>query len=154
MRSFFCFALAVLATSPAPPPAKVATAWIDALRQRDVDALTRSTRFPFVLRDTGAGGKCKNATAADATQLPAALACLLKDDLLNEDLKANPAPEADPVSKRTLPRWARKWSNDVRAGSVPVSVFIHGNGNAFDLVLVVAGDGVQGLFKHATFEKN
>jgi hypothetical protein len=37
---------------------------------------------------------------------------------------------------------------------VPVSVFIPGNGVSFDLVIVVAGEKVRGLFKHATFESN
>jgi hypothetical protein len=146
--------------NPSPPaaraadPTKPAKDWIKALGARDPDSLAKRSRFPFALRDTGAEGKCKSATIDAADKLAVGTQCLLKDDLLNEDLKANPEPTADVLSAKTLPRWSRKWAKEIPAGATPVSIFLPGNGSSFDLVLLVSGDGVQGFWKHATFEPN
>jgi hypothetical protein len=135
-------------------PGKAARSWLDAPRAHDVEALAKRSRFPFVFKDTGAEGKCKSATIPGADKLAAGVQCLVKDDLLTEDLKSNPEPTADVLSVKSLPRWSRKWAKEIPAGATPVSVFFNGNGNSFDLVLLVAGDGVQGFWKHATFEPN
>src|SRR4051812_39734853 len=46
---------------------EVAAAWLDALRRRDLPALTTQSRYPFELRDTRAEGNCdERRTAANA----------------------------------------------------------------------------------------
>ncbi len=132
---------------------QIALAWLGALRRRDKAALTKHSRLPFVLRDTGTEGDCTNLDITTPAKLDA-LKCLLDDHLLHEDLEDHPRLDADVLSPKHLPNWARKWKKDVAAGLTPVGVLVMGNGDSVDLVLLVGDDGVHGIFKQVEFERN
>jgi len=139
---------------PAGATITAATAWLNALRARDASGLAGRTSFPFALRDTGTEGDCKKGMAPSEEAFAAAVACLVSDDLVVEDLRANPEPLTKILTAKTLPGWARKWTKEIHQGVTPVSVYIPGNGNTFEFVLLVAGDQIQGLWKNAWFESN
>jgi hypothetical protein len=144
---------------PAAPPAMGATSaiarkWVDALGNRDTKVMVDLARYPFALRNTGKEGDCKNSTASNASKMKVTIGCLVKDDLLIEDIKANPEPEAKVLSKKTLPAWSRRWAKEISTDATPVSVFIHGNGSSHEFIVLVVSDGVQGFWKTAWFESN
>jgi hypothetical protein len=128
--------------------------WLGAFRKHDGTGLATLTLFPFALRDTGTEGDCKTTTLAKAELLQPGLVCLTNDELVQEALRANPEPLTKVLSRKTLPKWARRWAGELREGMTPVSVYVPGNGSAFEFVLIVVGDQIQGLWKHATFESN
>lgn len=109
--------------------------------------------MPFVLRDTGTDGNCTSLDIRTPAKLDG-LKCLLSDDLLHEDLKDNAQLNADILSPKHLPNWARKWKKDVAAGLTPVGVLVMGNGDSVDFVVLVGAKGVHGVFKQVEFERN
>jgi len=67
--------------------AALAERWRTALRERNVQELTRLASYPFELRDEGVNAHCKKGkTAKGPTEMPAALTCLLGDKVLNQAL--------------------------------------------------------------------
>lgn len=122
---------------------------MNALRGRDAEALTKATRLPFTLRDTGESGACKNRLATDADKLKATLVCLLGNDLLHEDLMNWPKFKAKLVDKKDLPAWTKKWIKEIPAGTSTYSVRIQGNGSMQSFILLVADGSVRGVW-HAT----
>lgn len=139
---------AVPAAAPAPDAAAV-VAWMKALRDRDIESLVKTTRLPFTLRDTGESGACKNRVATDVDKLKPALACLLKNDLLHEDLVGWPKFKAKLIDKKDMPSWTKKWIKEVPAGSSTYSVRIQGSGSMQSFILLVTGGGVREVW-HAT----
>jgi hypothetical protein len=132
--------------------AAAAVAWIVALRDRNADTLTRAARFPFMLRDTGESGHCKNRTAAAVDKLKETLACLLKDDLLHEDLTGWPRFKAKPMAKKDLPSWTRRWAKELPADAIPYSVRIQGSGSMQSFVLLMVDGGVRGVWRATGFD--
>lgn len=132
----------------------IALEWMAALRDRDVAKLAAQTAYPFSLHDTRTAGECTDALASAPSELDAALACLTTDELLQEDLNANPEPLAELLSVERLPEWTKPWRSEIAQGETAVSVFVPGNGSAFYFVVIVAGTDVRALWKHATFESN
>jgi hypothetical protein len=133
---------------------QLATRWVDALRDKNVEALTKLSQYPFDLRDTRKDGACVNKTVRGPGDMPSAVDCLLVNWVLNDELKANPTPTTKVVSPKELPSWARRWVKEIGPGLTAVDVFIHGNGSSFQFILLVADEGVQGFWKTAWFEAN
>jgi hypothetical protein len=141
------------APAEAPSPeAKVALAWIDALRARDPGAVLAKTAVPFDFRDgsrkkrCGAGGAPTRAAAATVTR------CLAKDESFHADLSATPEPRLVPVDAGTLPPWAQGWGKALGPGVHAISTFVHGETEARELVLLVGDDGVHGLWQNVIVE--
>lgn len=132
---------------------QTALKWLSALRQRDRAGLVRQSGVPFVLRDASSTGNCSTLDINDSSKLDG-IGCLAKDDALNEVLKANLEPDAGPLSPRHLPNWARKWKTDVAPGWNPIGLVVLGKKVSFDLVILVGGDGVHGLFRHSAHDRN
>jgi hypothetical protein len=141
----------------APNEIRLATKWLDALRNRDIEALTKVTHFPFRMHDTSSAGECEGKSAAAAPNLPAAISCLTTSKLLEQDLQINPArpePLTRAISKRNIPSWARRWRGDFESGSQPVWTTIYADGVTWDFIFLVASDGVQSLWKAGWFDPN
>jgi hypothetical protein len=127
---------------------KAATAWIDALRRGDVSALASLSRYPFELRDTGKEGHCPKRRAVTGPQdMQAAVHCLVADDVLGLALKDNPEPVVDELPPAKLPAWAAPWRAEVSEGVHAVAVPIDAAASTFDIVLLVADDGVRAFWK-------
>jgi hypothetical protein len=134
---------------------RVATRWLEALRKHDVDALTKAARYPFTLRDTKKEGHCdRSRTAPDPDSTPATIDCLIKDDLLAEDLKGNPPLSIESVSDKQLPRWAKAWRKDVASGMQPIAISFYNDGDAWEFLLLVADGGVKAVWKTCTLANN
>jgi hypothetical protein len=116
--------------------------------------LVKLTRFQFALRDTGAEGTCKSTTIDAAEKFPGTIACLVDDKLILEDLRDHPELLTKVLSKKTLPKWARKWSKELRQEMTPVTIQIPGNGSSYEFILLVVEKQIQGLWKNAWFEPN
>ena len=150
------------ATPAAPPPtarslsgpAEVATKWLNALADANYEALDALTHFPFQLHDTGSEGNCANGTARNAGELPATLMCLREDELLIAQLQANPTPPAEALGTNPVPAWASRWHEEVGPDVMPVAVSLPGSGHSLRFVVLVARDGVEALWKDASFELN
>ncbi len=137
-----------------PGTIKAATAWIDALRRGDVTALASLSRYPFELRDTGKEGHCpKRQEVAEPQKMPAAVRCLVTDDVLGAALQDNPEPVVDELPAANLPAWAVPWRAEVSEGVHAVAVPIDAAGCTFDIVLLVADDGVRAFWKSGKIVK-
>jgi len=143
--------------APAPPDlasaVHTAVSWLSALRQRDRTTLLKQSSAPFVIRDESGKGPCSNVELTDLAK-PDSLGCLADDEILRGVLKENPDPDVGPLSAKHLPNWTRKWKADVRPGVRPLGVVLLGHAASFDLVILVGGDGVHGVFKHAAADRN
>jgi hypothetical protein len=160
---------AASATTSAPPAAdarvadddaaesaatKMAFAWLASLGKHDTSNLYASTRVPFVFRDAGREGHCKNAIAGTAEELPGILKCLLDDRIVREVLKANSDPQGGSLPRELLPQWAAKWAKDVSRGTYTIAIVYTGDRASFDFIVLVSADGVHGLFKHSSVERH
>jgi hypothetical protein len=132
---------------------QTALKWLAALRQRDRALLVRQSGVPFVVRDASGTGACSSLDVTDPAKLDS-IGCLAKDDALHDVLKANPEPDAGPLSPKHLPNWARKWKTEVAAGWNPIGLVVLGKTVSFDLVILVGSDGVHGLFRHTAHDRN
>jgi hypothetical protein len=140
--------------TPARAREAYAEEWMDLLRSKDIKALSAASRYPLQLRDTRSESDCVNGTAETAEQMPALVQCLVSDELLQEDVKANPEPLAETVAAKDLQAWAAQWIGELQPGVSLVHVSIPGNGAAFHLILLTTERGVQGIWKDVTFEAN
>jgi hypothetical protein len=141
----------VTATDDASPAeAKAAATWLEALRAKSANAVAHAARAPFDFHDARQGApraKCGDVAHADAKGVDALAACLVTDEILSADLAANPAPRIVATTKELLPAWAKPWAGDVRPGLRPMSVFIHGPSSSFEMILLVADDGVHAFWQ-------
>jgi hypothetical protein len=89
----------------------IASRWMDALRNRDLAALTRLTRYPFEVRDTGRDARCKTRIAAGPATLESTLGCLLGSEPFHRALIDSPSPRvlADGAIPQSLAEWSRPW---------------------------------------------
>lgn len=146
----------VTGSPPALAPAvasQAALKWLAALRQVDRAGLIRQSGVPFILRDASRTGACAKLDVGDPSKLDG-IGCLLKDDLLHAVLKTNPEPDPGPLPPKLLPNWARRWKAEVPPGSLPVGFVLLGKAVSFDLVVLVKADGVHGLLRHTSHERN
>jgi hypothetical protein len=138
----------------AAEPRAVADRWIDALRNGDVPALQRATLFPFQLRDTESESGCKGGRADDSEGLVQVLDCLLHRSLLHDDLSQARGRRVEQLDAQQMPRWAKRWKSDVRAGQSLVRVEIFANGITYELVFLIEAGAVRTVWKHAEFDSN
>jgi hypothetical protein len=137
--------------------AEVATAekWRAALRNRDVEGLTRLASYPFELRDQGLNAHCrKGQTAQGPDEMPTALRCLLSDKVLQRALRDSPDSTFEPERREprvpgAFPDWWRKKDHE---GLWPVWTLTGTKaGYEFDLTLLIAKDGVRACWKRGSF---
>jgi hypothetical protein len=141
--------------APSDDAVQVATRWLDALRKHDLDALTRASRYPFALRDTRKEGHCAKSSAAPGPEsLAATIDCLIKDDLLAEDLKSSPPLSIEGVSEKKLSTWTRPWRKEIGGGWQPVAISFYNDGDAWEFVLLVADGGVRAVWKTCKLANN
>jgi len=122
------------------------------LRKHDTAGLLGATKVPFVLRDAGRGGHCKNADVRTDEEVLPALKCLLDDHVLGAVLKANGDPQGGPLPRELLPNWATKWAKDFGRDVYPVAITYVGTRASFDFIVLASPSGVRGLFKHSSVE--
>jgi len=79
--------------------------------------------------------------------MPAAIRCLISDDWLGMALKDNPEPVMDELPSANLPAWAAPWRAESSDGVQAVGIPIDAAACTFDIVLLVARDGVRGFWK-------
>jgi hypothetical protein len=133
----------------------VAGKWRVALRNRDVEALTRLASYPFELRDEGLNAHCKKGqTAKRPEEMPGALRCVLGDKVLSRALHDSPdstfeAERREPRVPGAFPDWWRKKDHE---GLWPVWTLTGTKaGYEFDLTLLIAKDGVRAFWKRGSF---
>ena len=131
---------------------KTAFAWLALLGKHDTASLVAATRTPFVLRDAGRNGHCKNVVAGTADEVTATLKCLLDDRRVGEVLRANSDPQGGPVPRELLPKWAAKWAKDIDRDAYPIAIVYVGERSSFDFIVLASANRVHGLFKHASIE--
>jgi hypothetical protein len=150
------------ATAPAHAQSKavsrartsLAIQWADAFRRRDVDGLIKLTSFPFAVRDTGTADQCASGTAPDKSELEMTLSCMMSVGVLHDDMVALRTLESRILSKRSIPKWARRWGGELPADVTPVSIPVPGNGASHEFILLVGTDGVRGVWKTTWFDSN
>jgi hypothetical protein len=132
-----------------------ATAWLNALRGERATDVAKLAVVPFDFRDTRPAGRkarCASRVAASAAATKMIATCLLADARLHSNLLATPVPRLFAISAADLPPWAAPWAKAIPAGVQPISTFVHGEGSADELVLLVGDDGVRGLWQNLTVE--
>lgn len=132
---------------------KIATRWLDALQRRDLETLAQVTSYAFEVRDAGHEALCGKRTAAQRAQLDAAVRCLLRSKELNQAFQAR-APIVEAVMGDTrVPSWAESWWKPAHAGlSQTYTGVSTPEGASFDIVLLVAPDGVRTFWKYGALE--
>jgi hypothetical protein len=143
------------ASEPLPPATtseEVAARWLEALRRADPVLLGDWSRYPFLLHDTGDEGTCGQGAAADAGQLSRLLGCILHNEPLLAELRAEAEPALRAIKTKELPSWARRWRNELAPEAILVLALIPGHGNSTQFVLVVLEGGVQAAWKLTSFE--
>jgi hypothetical protein len=137
-------------------PIGIATRWVDALRHRDLAALTQLTRYPFEVRDTGRDARCRTRTANGPDTLESALSCLLASDQLHRALVDSPSPRmlADGALPQSLAEWARPWWRQRDHGGLQgaYAMVATTEGYEYDFQILVDRDGVRVVWKRGAFE--
>jgi D-alanine-D-alanine ligase-like ATP-grasp enzyme len=123
--------------------------YMDALREKDVNALSRQSEYPFVFKEPAEGASCKPTAASDAKQLPAALACVLGDTLLAPMLASAKELVVEPASAEILAALSLPARGP--EGTLPVIAYVPGNGVTYHFIALVGTEGVRGLWKQAAF---
>lgn len=149
---------AQIAQKGAPVPSKadavrIATEWLGALRARERARLQKLAAVPFELEELVEHSKCEAKRAEKPDDVPAALECLLLDDLLMEELAAQPAPVTEVVGASELPPWAAK----LKGGSYPgelVQVRLPGDGVSYQFLILATSAGVRRVWKFVEYDPN
>jgi hypothetical protein len=135
------------------PDVKTALAWFDALRERDPGALLEKTALPFDFRDADAHKrKCGTRLAATKAAAKDVATCLAMDPRFHAELSATPEPRLIALDGDAFPPWAKPWVKTMAPGLRALSTFVHGEGDARELVVLVGDDGVRGLWQQLTIE--
>jgi hypothetical protein len=130
----------------------LATQWVDALRRKDVDTLQRLTRFPFELRDSGVEAHCGSRRAANSTQLPTTVDCLLSDPIFGQALSRIRSGVEAGRTQDYEPGVFRGWRRPEHADLWPATLLIgNGAGNEYDICFLVAKNGVRAFWKRGSF---
>lgn len=125
-----------------------AAAWLDALRLRDEDALTRLTDYPFEWRKTGAPGCNAKQPATTVQEFSPIIGCLLSDSSFRRALTEHDRAGIAELPKERLQDWAKPWREQAPAGSVFVNAFIKRRDLRLDMDLWVKQGAVQALWTH------
>lgn len=135
------------------PDAKAALTWFDALRERDPGALLEKTALPFDFRDADAHKKkCGTRLAMTKAAAKDVATCLATDPRFHAELSATPEPRLVALDPGEFPPWAKPWVKTLAPGLRGLSTFVHGEGDARELVVLVGDDGVHGLWQQLTLE--
>jgi hypothetical protein len=133
---------------------KLARGWLEALKKRDLRSLAEVTSYPFEVRDAGREAKCGKRTAANRAALDSAVKCLFENDELMQALALR-APFVEAAGEdASIPNWAESWWNaKEHNGLSKVSVGVSNPlSYSFDIVLMVAPDGVRAFWKLGSLE--
>lgn len=133
----------------------IATEWLDALINRDVEHLARVTSYPFEVRDTRRDAKCGKRVAKGPDNLPATVDCLLRSDLLHRAMIDSPEPGFSAYeASESLANWIQPWWRDSEhRGLQRVATMVAtADGDQFDFQMLVAPDGVRTVWKAGSFE--
>jgi hypothetical protein len=133
---------------------KLARGWLDALKKRDSRALAEVTSYPFEVRDSGRGVACGKHTAGSRAALESAVRCLLGNRELMEALEVR-APFVEAAGEEaSIPNWAERWwQAGKHKGLKKVSAGVSNpRSYSFDMVLMVAPDGVRAFWMSGSLE--
>jgi len=135
-------------------PTGIAQRWLDALRSRDLSALARLTSYPFEVRDTGREAACGKRSAAKPQALESAVKCLLRNEELHKALASQPPFVEATGPDYSIPDWAERWWQDRQHATLTkISAGAYDpHGFSFDLVLLLAPDGVRAVWKLGSLE--
>ena len=131
-----------------------ATQWLNALRSRDRAQLEKLSALPFELRELVEYPKCQPARASKPGEIPDALACLLEDQLLMEELAAQPAPVTEMIATADLPSWAASLRRSPPGQGRLVHIRLPGNGVSYQILLLAGSSGVHRVWKFAEYDPN
>jgi hypothetical protein len=134
-----------------PNAIELATAWLDALRRRDVSALMTLTQYPFDVRDTGTSGRLdheeKHLAAETAVALPAVMETLLSDEVLYKAMRAERDGRVKAFKDGYISSWAERWRTDLTPDLRAVSAYFRTNDASFTFIFLVGESGVRALWK-------
>jgi hypothetical protein len=131
--------------------AKLAEAWLRALKDGDVEQLARLSHYPLELRDTGGEGNCEaKRSVTSARALPPAVACLTGDDLLRRAMREDREARVVPLLRTQWPHWAKPWWSEVGTDAAAFSLYIGRDDSAFEVVVVIAEASVIAVWKDGT----
>jgi hypothetical protein len=144
--------LAAVATPSVTLATEIATAWLEALRRRDVSALVAHTEYPFDLRDTGTAGRLGehevHLTATNASAMQDLIKSLVTDDVLSKTMRAERDGRVKAFKKDGyIYSWAEQWRGDLLPDLRPLSVRFQNNDAAFTFIFLVGKSGVRALWK-------
>lgn len=133
----------------------LATEWLDAVRDRDIERLGRVTSYPLEVRDTLRHATCGKRLAKGRDTLAAAVNCLVKSDVLHRAMVDTPASgftaysAADSLSEWIQPWWREGEHRGLQRIATTVAT---ADGYEFDFEMLVAKDGVRTVWKAGLFE--
>jgi hypothetical protein len=125
-----------------------AAGWLEALRGRDEEALTRSTRYPFEWRKTGARNCNAKQPAATAEEFSEIMGCLLADSTLRRALTEHDRAGIADLPVGHLQDWAKPWREQAPPGSLLVNAFIKRSDMQLDMDLWINQGAVQAFWTH------
>jgi transposase len=131
---------------------ELAGSWLNALRQRDLDALERLTSYPFELRDTEVEAHCGLRRAAGPKEMPGIVDCLLNGPILSKAMNRIRSRIEAGRTQDYEPGIFKGWRRPEHANLWPATLLIGtGAGNEYDLTFLVAKNGVRVLWKRGSF---
>lgn len=132
----------------------VAERWLDALKNRNMEALNQATSFGFEVRDTGRAAQCGKRVAAKPEQLEAAVRCLLNNRELQGGLDAKKPIVESAGDNDSVPSWAERWwtSKEHSGLHQTFTTVTNPGGVSFDLILMTAPNGVRAVWKLGALE--
>lgn len=135
-------------------PEKNAEVWLDTIATKDVGALAKLTRLPFVLFDPALPKNCRSRVAKDAAALTSALNCVIGSKFLVEDVAFpyNKPHTGFLISDKDTPTWAKRWQKEIGIGVVPIGIGLMGAGVFHEIVILSNPDGVHGLWRKQAYD--
>jgi hypothetical protein len=125
-----------------------AASWLEALRDRDEDALTRLTGFPFEWLNTAAGSCNAKQPASNVAEFSPLIGCLLADSSLRRALTEHQRAGIADLPIGHLQDWAQPWRRRVPTGTLLVNAFFKRSEMQLDIDLWVNQGAVQELWTH------
>ena len=133
---------------------RLATEWVKALRLKDEGTLSRLTAVPFSLREPVEYPKCAPAHANKREAVFGALACIVNDEFLMEELRSDTALTPEVVPSAELPTiWAESLKSKPLPGRL-MRVWLSGDGVGYELLLLTTKAGVSHMWKFAEYDSN
>lgn len=133
----------------------IATEWLDALRNRDIERLGRVTSYPLEIRDTQRDATCGKRMIESADILATSIDCLMKSDLLHRALVDSPASGFTAHRpSQSLANWVEPWWRESEHQGLQRvwTMVATTEGYEFDFQMLVAPEGVRVVWKLGSFE--